>query len=198
MNTEELKQIALAAAKNIKTEQDLAEFQKMLTKVTVEAALNAELVDHLGYERHEKSDGSNHRNGYTSKTVQTDVGQFELDTPRDRKGDFEPQLVKKNQRRFTAMDDKILFLYAQGMSTREIVTTFKEMYGADVSASVISKVTDAVIDRLNWGSLFKLIKAGPCLLYACSIICSVSSPLAGRYPTMLSKNSISLFPSNSL
>ena len=148
MNTEELKQIALAAAKNIKTEQDLAEFQQMLTKVTVEAALNAELVDHLGYERHEKSDGSNHRNGYTSKTVQTDVGQFELDTPRDRNGDFEPQLVKKNQRRFTAMDDKILFLYAQGMSTREIVTTFKEMYGADVSASVISKVTDAVNDQV--------------------------------------------------
>jgi transposase-like protein len=153
MKTEELKQIALAAAKNIKTEQDLNEFQQMLTKVTVEAALNAELDDHLGYERHEKSGGSNHRNGYSSKTVQTDVGQFELDTPRDRNGEFEPQLVKKNQRRFTAMDDKILFLYAQGMSTREIVTTFKEMYGADVSATVISKVTDAVIDQVvDWQS----------------------------------------------
>ena len=116
MNTDELKQIALAAAKNIKTQQDLTEFQRMLTKVTVEAALNAELDDHLGYERHETSDGSNYRNGYSSKTVQTDVGQFELDTPRDRNGDFDPQLVKKNQRRFTAMDDKILFLYAQGMT----------------------------------------------------------------------------------
>jgi transposase-like protein len=125
----------------------------MLTKVTVEAALNAELDDHLGYERHEKSDGSNHRNGYSSKTVQTDVGQFELETPRDRNGDFDPQLVKKNQRRFTAMDDKILFLYAQGMTTREIVTTFKEMYGADVSASLISKVTDAVIEQVvDWQS----------------------------------------------
>lgn len=72
MNTEELKQIALAAAKNIKTQQDLTEFQRMLTKVTVEAALNAELDDHLGYERHETSDGSNYRNGYSSKTVQTD------------------------------------------------------------------------------------------------------------------------------
>ncbi|MFT7555198.1 MAG: putative transposase [Planctomycetota bacterium] len=81
------------------------------------------------------------------------MGQFELDTPRDRHGEFEPQLVKKNQRRFTAMDDKILFLYAQGMSTHEIVTTFKEMYGADVSASVISKVTDAVIDQVvDWQS----------------------------------------------
>jgi len=107
MNTDELKQIALAAAKNIKTQQDLSEFQRMLTKVTVEAALNAELDDHLGYDRHEKSDGTNHRNGYSNKTVQTDVGQFELETPRDRNGDFEPQLVKKDQRRFTAMDDKI-------------------------------------------------------------------------------------------
>jgi putative transposase len=153
MKTEELKKIAEAAAKNIKTQQDLVEFQQMLTKVTVEAALNAELDDHLGYERHAKSDGSNHRNGYSSKIVQTDVGQFELETPRDRNGDFDPQLVKKNQRRFTAMDDKILFLYAQGMTTREIVKTFKEMYGADVSASLISKITDAVIDQvIDWQS----------------------------------------------
>jgi hypothetical protein len=98
MNTDELKQIALAAAKDIKSQQDLTEFQQMLTKVTVEAALNAELDDHLGYERHEKSEGSNHRNGYSSKRVQTDVGQFELNTPRDRNGEFEPKLVKKNQR----------------------------------------------------------------------------------------------------
>ena len=153
MNTDELKQIALAAAKDIKSQQDLTEFQQMLTKVTVEAALNAELDDHLGYERHEKSEGSHHRNGYSSKRVQTDVGQFELNTPRDRNGEFEPKLVKKNQRRFTAMDDKILFLYAQGMTTREIVKTFKEMYGADVSAPLISKVTDAVIEQVvDWQS----------------------------------------------
>lgn len=82
MTTEELQKIAQAAAKNIKTEQDLAEFQQMLTKITVEAALNAELDAHLGYERHEKSDGANYRNGFSSKTVQTDVGQFELNTPR--------------------------------------------------------------------------------------------------------------------
>ena len=153
MKTEELKKIAQEAAKNIKTEQDLAEFQQMLTKVTVEAALNAELDEHLGYERHEKSGGANHRNGYSNKTVQTEVGQFKLNTPLDRNGDFDPKLVKKGQRRFTAMDDKILFLYAQGMSTREIVTTFKEMYGADVSASLVSKVTDAVIDQVvDWQS----------------------------------------------
>ena len=143
MKKKELEAIAHAAAKNIKTEADLNEFRQMLTKITVETALNAELDDHLGFGKHEQSDTDNSRNGYTSKTLQTEEGQFELDTPRDRAGSFEPQLVKKHQRRFTSMDDKILFLYAQGMTTREIVNTFKEMYDADVSAALISKVTDA-------------------------------------------------------
>ena len=125
----------------------------MLTKITVEAALNAELDDHLGFAKHEQSEADNNRNGYTSKTLQTEDGQFELDTPRDWAGSFEPRLVKKHQRRFTTIDDKILFLYAQGMTTREIVTTFKEMYGADVSATLISKVTDAVIEQVvEWQS----------------------------------------------
>ena len=153
MNKKELQVIAQAAAKNIKTEADLNEFRQMLTKITVEAALNAELDDHLGFPKHEQSEAANNRNGYTSKTLQTEDGQFELDTPRDRVGSFEPRLVKKHQRRFTSMDDKILFLYAQDMTTREIVTTFKEMYGADVSATLISKVTDAVIEQVvEWQS----------------------------------------------
>ena len=131
MKKKELEAIAQAAAKNIKTEADLNEFRRMLTKITVETALNAELDDHLGFDRHEQSNTDNSRNGYTSKTLQTEEGQFELDTSRDRAGSFEPQLVKKHQRRFTSMDDKILFLYAQGMTTREIVTTFKKMYDAE-------------------------------------------------------------------
>lgn len=145
INKKELQAIAQAAAKNIKTEDDLRDFQQMLTKITVEAALNAELDDHLGFERHEQSEADNNRNGYSTKTIRTEVGQFERDTPRDRAGSFEPKLVKKHQRRFTSMDDKIIFLYAQGMTTREIVTSFKEMYGADVSPTLISKVTNAVI-----------------------------------------------------
>jgi len=148
MDKNELMALAQAAAKNIKTETDLNEFWQMLTKIAVETALNAELDDHLGFDKHEQSDSHNSRNGYTSKTLKTEDGQFEVDTPRDRSGSFEPQLVKKHQRRFTSMDDKILFLYAQGMTTREIVTTFKEMYDADVSASLISKVTDAVIEQV--------------------------------------------------
>jgi len=148
MNLDELQKIAKLAAKNLKTEQDLNEFSAMLTKISVEAALNAELDEHLGYDKHEKTNTSNSRNGTTSKTLQTKDEQFELSTPRDRDGSFEPELVKKNQRRFTLMDDKILYLYAQGLSTREVVDAFQELYGADISASLVSKVTDAVIDQV--------------------------------------------------
>ncbi len=153
IDKKELQATAHAAAKNIKTEDDLKDCHQMLTKITVEAALNAELDDHLGFERHEQSEADNNRNGYASKTIRTEAGQFELDTPRDRARSFEPKLVKKHQRRFTSMDDRIIFLYAQGMTTREIVTTVKEMYGADVSATLISKVTDAVIEQvIEWQS----------------------------------------------
>ena len=153
MNHEQIKNLAKAAAKNIKTEADLNEFRQMLTKITVETALNAELDDHLGYSKHKASDTTNSRNGSTRKTLQTDDGQFQVDTPRDRDGSFQPQLVKKHQRRFTSMDDKILFLYAQGMTTREIVETFKEMYDAEISPTLISNVTNAVIEQVvEWQS----------------------------------------------
>lgn len=153
MNKETIEALAREAAKSIKTEADLNEFRQMLTKVTVERALNAELDEHLGYDKHEQSNNTNSRNGSSRKTLRTQDGQFDLNTPRDRDGSFEPKLVKKGQTRFTSMDDKILFLYAQGMTTREIVKTFKELYGADASPSLISKVTNAVIDEvIEWQS----------------------------------------------
>lgn len=153
MNKKDLEAFALEAAKGIKTQEDLADFQKMLTKVTVEAALNAELDDHLGYEKHQSNDNPNSRNGRSRKTVITDHGEVDIETPRDRDGSFSPKLVKKQQTRFTSMDDRILSLYAKGLSTRDIVATFKEMYDADVSPSLISKVTDAVIDKvIEWQS----------------------------------------------
>ena len=148
MNKKELEAFAKQAAKSIKTESDLTDFRKMLTKVTVEAALNAELEEHLGYARHEQSSKNNYRNGYSSKTIRTEDGEVDLDAPRDRDSSFEPQLVKKNQTRFTSMDDKILYLYSKGMTTRDIVATFKEIYDADVSPTLISRVTDAVIEQV--------------------------------------------------
>jgi putative transposase len=176
MNKKDLEAFAREAAKTLKTEKDLTDFRAMLTKVTVEAALNAELDDHLGYSKHEQFSTDNRRHGVMRKTLSTEDGQFELDTPRDREGNFEPQLVKKHQTRFTSMDDKILFLYAQGMTTREIVATFKEMYGADVSASLITKVTDAVIEEvIEWPS--RPLDAVYPIVY---LDCSASTILSGR------------------
>jgi transposase-like protein len=153
MDKKLLEALAKQAAKSIKTESDLNDFQKMLTKVTVETALNAELDDHLGYEKHEESTSNNSRNGYSNKTLITDNGEVSIETPRDRDASFEPKLVKKHQTRFQSMDDKILSLYAKGMSTRDIVATFKEMYDADVSPTLVSKVTNAVIEQVvEWQS----------------------------------------------
>lgn len=153
MNPKDLEAFAKEAAKGIKTEADLDSFRKMLTKVTVEAALNAELDEHLGYEKHSESQSTNSRNGRGKKTVRTEAGSIDIETPRDRDGSFEPQLVKKRQTRFTSMDDKILSLYAKGMTTREIVATFEEMYGAEVSPTLISRVTDSVLERVvEWQS----------------------------------------------
>ncbi|WMS87869.1 IS256 family transposase [Pleionea litopenaei] len=153
MDKKEVEAWARKAAKGIKTEEELNDFRQMLTKVTVETALNAELDEHLGYERHAQSDSDNYRNGYTPKTLLTEDGPLSIETPRDRQGTFEPQLVKKQQTRFTTMDEKILSLYAKGMTTREIVATFKDMYDADVSPTLISKVTNAVIEQvIEWQS----------------------------------------------
>lgn len=153
MNKKEVEALAREAAKGIKTERDLNDFSRMLKKITVEAALNAELDVHLGYDKHQFSDNGNSRNGHSSKTLMTEDGQFEVDIPRDRDSSFEPQLVKKQQTRLTAMDDKIHCLYAKGMTTREIVATFKEMYDADVSPTLISKVTNAVLETvIEWQS----------------------------------------------
>ena len=153
MNKKELEAFAREAARSIKSQADLEDFRKMLTKVTIETALNVELDEHLGYEKNNEQTIGNTRNGYSQKTVITDDGQFPIDVPRDRQASFEPKLIRKHQTRFQSMDDKILSLYAKGMTTRDIVATFKEMYDADVSATLISKVTDAVLEQvIEWQS----------------------------------------------
>ncbi len=144
-----LKALATELAKDLKTKADLNQFSRMLTKLTVETALNAELTYHPGYEKNAPKKASNTRNGYSSKTLFCDDGEIELNTPRDRENTFEPQLIKKNQTRFTQMDSQILLLYAKGMTTHEIAATFKEMYDVDVSPTLISKVTDAVKEQIS-------------------------------------------------
>jgi putative transposase len=128
---------------------------KELTKALVERALNAELTHHLGYEKNDP-DGlgkGNSRNGKSKKTLKGDFGQVEIEVPRDREGEFEPKIIRKHQRRFAGFDNKILSMYARGMTTREIQGHLEEIYGVEVSPSLISKVTDAVWEEVQaWQS----------------------------------------------
>ncbi len=114
-------------AKDILGEHGLV---KALTKRFVEKALESEMTSHLGYEPHAKSDSSqsNSRNGRGQKRIQTDAAQFDIEVPRDRDGSFEPQLVKKRQRRLEGFDDKVLALYSRGLSTREVQGQLEELY----------------------------------------------------------------------
>ena len=147
LNKDEISALGAKLGSGIKTEQDLEQLTQTLRKAVIEAALGGEMTEHLGYEKHapEGHGTGNSRNGKSRKTLKGDDGEVEIDIPRDREGTFEPQIVKKGQTRLTAMDDQILALYARGMSTRDIVATFKELYDADVSPSLISRVTDSVL-----------------------------------------------------
>lgn len=124
---------------------------KQLTKALLERALNAELTHHLGYEKHERvaEKGENARNGASEKTLETEQGEMVVQVPRDRNATFEPQIVRKHQRRFAGFDDKIISMYARGMSTREIQGHLEEIYGVEVSPALISEVTDAVVEELK-------------------------------------------------
>jgi putative transposase len=115
-----------------------------LKKALAERVLNAEMDHHLAGE-----EAGNRRNGYGRKTVITDTGQIELEVPRDRQARFDPQLIAKYQRRFPGFDDKIISMYARGMSTREIVGHLRDLYGIDVSPDLISVVTDAVLEEVS-------------------------------------------------
>ena len=128
---------------------------KQLTKLLVEQALEAEMADHLGHGKNEPVDNSagNTRNGKSKKTLKGEFGELPIEIPRDRHGTFEPQLIPKHQTRWTGFDDKILSLYARGMTVREIQSHLEEMYGTEVSPTLISSVTDAVIDEVKaWQS----------------------------------------------
>jgi len=125
---------------------------KQLTKTVLETALNEEMTEHLGYEKHDPAGVGvgNVRNGNRSKTVLTDnTGQVQIDVPRDRAGTFEPQIVRKRQRRLDGVDEIVLSLYAKGLTTGEISAHFAEIYGASVSREMISRITDKVIEEMT-------------------------------------------------
>src|SRR4051795_5599792 len=121
-----------------------------LTKRLVESALDGELTDHLGYDKHDAAgrDGGNSRNGRRSKTVLTEVGPVEIDVPRDRDGSFEPKIVPKRQRRLSGVDELVISLSAKGLTTGEVQAHLAEVYGAEVSRQTISTITDRVIEGM--------------------------------------------------
>jgi putative transposase len=123
---------------------------QQLTKTVLESALEGEITDHLGYDKHDPAgkDGGNSRNGTRAKTVLTDIGAVEIDVPRDREGSFEPAIVKKRQRRLTGVDEMVLSLSAKGLTHGEISAHLAEVYGANVSKTTITTITDKVMDGM--------------------------------------------------
>jgi len=122
-----------------------------LTKLVVESALEGEITDHLGYDKHDPAgkNGGNSRNGTRQKTLLTEVGPVPIDVPRDRDGSFEPQIVRKRQRRLSGVEDMVLSLSAKGLTTGEISAHLAEVYGADVSRQTISTITDKVMEGMG-------------------------------------------------
>jgi len=142
---------------------------KQLTKAVVERALEAEMEYHLGHARHEPVSNAtgNTRNGRSRKTLKGEFGEMPIDIPRDRDGNFEPQLIGKHQTRWTGFDDKIISLYARGMTVREIQSHLEEMYGTEVSPTLISSVTDAVMDDAKAWQMRPLDKLYPIIYLDC-------------------------------
>ncbi len=122
-----------------------------LTKNVLETALDAEMVEHLGYEKHDPDgrNSGNSRNGTRAKTVLTEIGPVEIEVPRDTESTFEPQIVKKRQRRLTGVDEIVLSLTARGLTTGEIAAHFGEVYGARVSKDTISRITEKVVAEMT-------------------------------------------------
>ncbi len=140
--------------KNYKNPEDLIGengLLKQLTKQLLERAMAAEMTDHVGYDKHDAAgnNSGNSRNGKSAKTIKGTFGELALETPRDRNGTFEPQIIEKHQTRFTGFDKNILSLYSRGLSTREIQQHLEEIYGVEVTAGLISSVTDEVLDEVK-------------------------------------------------
>jgi putative transposase len=139
--------LAREVAKDCKTVEDVQNTLKDLFKRTLQEILEAEMSDHLGYEKHsvEGNNSGNSRNGYFRKTIQTRMGETELAIPRDRNGAFEPHIIKKYEKNASELEQQIIAMYAKGMSTRDIEAHMRDIYGIDVSAELVSKITDKVM-----------------------------------------------------
>ena len=145
---------------------------KQLTKAVIERCLETELDTHLGYPKHARQGNTtgNRRNGQSPKTLKGEQGQVEIEVPRDRHGSFEPQLVKKGQTRLDGFDEKIVALYARGMTTRDIQAQLHELYGVEVSPMLISNVTEAVMDEVRQWQARPLEALYPIVYLDCLVV----------------------------
>ena len=140
---------ALLSAYAIPSVQDIQEALKDLLGGTIKEMMEAEMDEHLGYEKSRRSDNDDYRNGYKSKTVKSSIGEVELAVPQDRKSTFAPQVVKKGQKDISDIDHKIISMYAKGMTTRQISHTIEDIYGFNVSEGFISDVTDKILPQIE-------------------------------------------------
>jgi putative transposase len=145
---------------------------KKLSAALIQRCLDAELTAHLGYEKNARAteEKPNHRNGHTSKTLKSDQGEVKIAIPRDREGSFDPMLVKKYQTSLTGFNEKILWLYAHGLSTRDIQAQLQEWYGVEVSPQLISNVTEAVMDEVRHWQNRPLESLYPILYMDCLVV----------------------------
>ena len=135
---------------DIKTAQDLSGALKDMFKGALQEMMNAEFDSSMGYSKYDKkSEKNNYRNGSTKKTLKSEFGEFEFETPRDRNGEFEPQIVPKNVRDVSGIEDKIISLYGRGLTTREINEQIQDLYGIEVSATMVSNITDKIIPEIK-------------------------------------------------
>lgn len=133
----------------IKTAQDIQDALKDLLGDTIQEMLESEMNEHLGYEKYERSENTNSRNGYKTKRVRSGMGEYEIDVPQDRDSSFEPQIVKKRQKDISEIEQKIINMYALGMSNRDITSQIEDIYGFELSEGMISDVTDKIIPKIE-------------------------------------------------
>ena len=134
---------------DIETAEDTQDALKNLLGGTIKEMMEAEMDDHLGYQKSERSDSDDYRNGYKSKRVNSSYGSMDIDVPQDRKSTFEPQIVKKRQKDISDIDQKIISMYAKGMTTRQISETIEDIYGFETSEGFISDVTDKILPQIE-------------------------------------------------
>ena len=149
------KELVALLSEECQSMNDVQDLLKNLFKGTIENMLEGEMEEHLGYEKHNVigNNSGNSRNGYSRKTIKSEMGETDIMVPRDRNGDFEPRLIEKGQTRTSDLENRILAMYSKGMSTRDIEDHLRDIYGIDASASMISRITDKIMPAVTeWQS----------------------------------------------